>query len=158
MNGYYLYEVKPSAIIPIMSAINPKLYEKTCYWLLITNVAKLTVHYSKYVYVWDSQVYGIQVYSILYSLQQVVTSHWPISELLHLHCWQLVCFSTNQRAITLLHRCSANQWAITLFCIIYIYKKNMLQHYLAFTALLLMGLTMDCDIVIWLQSLYKIRK
>jgi len=25
---------------------NPKLYRKTCYWLLIINLAKLTVHYN----------------------------------------------------------------------------------------------------------------
>ena len=54
---------------------NPKLYEKTSYWLLIINLAKLTVHYNKYEYVRDSQVYGIQVYSILYSLQQVVFTY-----------------------------------------------------------------------------------
>ena len=53
-------------------AINPKLYEKTCYWLLIINLAKLTAHYNKYEYVWDSQVYCIQVYSILYSLQYTI--------------------------------------------------------------------------------------
>ena len=38
------------------SAINPKFYEKTCYSLLIINLAKLTVHYK---HVWDRQVYGI---------------------------------------------------------------------------------------------------
>ena len=53
-------------------AINPKLYEKTCYWLLIIKLAKLTAHYNKYEYVWDSQVYCIQVYSILYSLQYTI--------------------------------------------------------------------------------------
>jgi len=77
----------------------------------------------------NRQVYGIQVYSILYSLQQVVvtslqvyslqqivaiykslTNQWAITLL------QLVCFSTNQRAITLLHCCPANQWAF-LHCL-----------------------------------------
>ena len=53
---------KPSAIMPFTSAC-PRKH------------AKLTVHYNKYVYVWDSQVYGIQVYSILCSLQQVVATY-----------------------------------------------------------------------------------
>ena len=35
----------------------------------------LTVHYNKYEYVWDSQVYGVHVYSILCSLQQVVVTY-----------------------------------------------------------------------------------
>ena len=60
------------------------LYEKTCYWLLTINLAKLTVHYNKYEYVWDSKVYGIQVYSIHCTKLLLLTSHWPISELLHI--------------------------------------------------------------------------
>ena len=54
-------------LLTVISVINPKLYEKTCYWLLVINLAKLTVHYNKYEYVWDRLVYGnygIQVYSI----------------------------------------------------------------------------------------------
>ena len=51
--------------------INPKLLEKTCYWMLITNLAKLAVHYNyKYEHAWDRQVYGILVYGTLYILQQ----------------------------------------------------------------------------------------
>jgi len=41
--------------------------------------------------------------------------------------------------MTLLHTCSAKEQAIK-FCTVYVYKKNMLQHYLAFIALLLMEL------------------
>ena len=85
--------------MPIISAINSKLYKKTCYWLLFINFAKLTVRMSMYelykigkfmvykftVYCLQQIVdtYKLQVYSILNSLQQI-TSHWPISELLHL--------------------------------------------------------------------------
>ena len=62
-------------IVPFTNAIYPKLCEKTCYsLLLIINLAKLTVYtgkgMSKY-----SQVYGIQVYSTLYSLQQIVVTY-----------------------------------------------------------------------------------
>ena len=41
------------------------------------NLAKLTVHYNKYEYVWDGQVYGIQVYSAakLLSLTIKLTVH-----------------------------------------------------------------------------------
>ena len=91
--------------MPIISAINSKLYKKTCYWLLFINFAKLTVRMSMYelykigkfmvykftVYCLQQIVdtYKLQVYSILNSLQQI-TSHWPISELLHMYCWQSV--------------------------------------------------------------------
>ena len=92
VNGYKLHEAKPSAIMPFTSAIIPNctrkhaIVHKPCY--------KLTVHYNKYEYVWDSQFYDIQVYSILsakFTFTEnccyVLTSHWPISELLHfLHC------------------------------------------------------------------------
>ena len=61
--------------MPFMSAINPKLYEKTCCSLLIINFAKITVYYNKYVYVCDVVVYSIQVYSKLYSLHQIVVSY-----------------------------------------------------------------------------------
>ena len=90
--------------MPFMSAINPKMYEKTCYWLLIINLAKLTVHYNKDGYVWDKQVYkftvhcivygklllvtSLQVYTTIDSLQQVVATYKPL---------------TNQGAITLFH-------------------------------------------------------
>ena len=43
--------------------------------MLFINLAKLTVHYNKYKYVWDRQVYGIQVDSTLYSLQQIVATY-----------------------------------------------------------------------------------
>ena len=36
-----------------MSAINPKLYDKTCCSLLIMNFAWITVSYNKYEYVCD---------------------------------------------------------------------------------------------------------
>ena len=45
------------------SAINPKLYEKTCYWLLIINLAKLTVHYNKYEYVGIGKFMVFMVYN-----------------------------------------------------------------------------------------------
>ena len=76
-------------------------YKKTCCWFLIINLAKLTVHYNKYEHIWDSQVYGIQVYSILYdfllltslqvystldSLQEIVATYKSL---------------TNQQVITL---------------------------------------------------------
>ena len=112
------------AIMPFLSAINPKLYEKTWYWLLIVNLAKLTVHSNKYEYVWDCQVCSIQVYSTLDTLQQIVATYKSL---------------TNQWAITLFHCCSANQWAITFFTV-YMCKKIMLQHYLAYISLLLVEL------------------
>jgi len=103
----------------LLIAWGEKLYEKTCYGLLIINFAKLTVHCNKYEYVWDSQVCGIQVYSklllqvykftvhqIVYSKLLLLTSHWPISELLHFfHCLHV--------------------------------QENMLQHYLVIISLLL---------------------
>ena len=98
--------------------------------------------------------YKLQVYSTLNTLQLWLASHWPISELLHF--------------CTLVH---VNQWTITLlYCWQSVFKHfftvaqpinellhlfglfTMLQHYLAFIALLLVELiTMDCDIVIWLS-------
>ena len=39
------------------------------------NLAKLTVHYNKNEHVRDRQVYGIQVYSTLCSLQQIVDTY-----------------------------------------------------------------------------------
>ena len=69
------WQAKPGAIMPFMSAINPKLYEKTCCSLLIINFAEFTVCYNKYVYVCDVVVYSIQVYSKLYSLHQIVVSY-----------------------------------------------------------------------------------
>ena len=61
--------------MPFTNAICPKLYEKICYsLLLIMDLAKLTVYtgkgMSKY-----SQVYGVQLYSTLYSLQHVVVTY-----------------------------------------------------------------------------------
>ena len=41
----------------------------------IINLAKLTVPYNKYEHVWDRKVYGMQVYSTLYSLQQIVVAY-----------------------------------------------------------------------------------
>ena len=58
-----------------MSAINPKLYEKACCSLLIINFAKFTVCYNKYEYVCDALFCSIQVYSTLYSLQQIVVTY-----------------------------------------------------------------------------------
>ena len=58
-----------------MSAINPKLYEKTCCSLLIINFAQFAVHYNKYEHVCDVVVYSTQVYSKLYSLHQIVVTY-----------------------------------------------------------------------------------
>ena len=108
----------------ILCYINIIAWFRVQFGLLIINLAKLTVHYIKYEYVWDSQVYGIQVYSILYSLQQVVATY-------KLDC-QVYSVLTNQWAITLFHCCSANQWAITLFFYCLYVQENTLHHYLAF--------------------------
>jgi len=61
--------------MPFMSAINPKLYEKTCCSLLIINFAEFTVCYNKYEYVCAVLFCSIQVYSTLYSLQQIVVTY-----------------------------------------------------------------------------------
>ena len=68
-------------------------YSQACYWLPIINLAKLTVHYNKYEYVWDRHdkftvhsivysnfaiTYKFIVHHLLYSKLFVLTRHWPI--------------------------------------------------------------------------------
>ena len=141
--------------------------------LLIANhkPSKLTVHYNKYEHVWNRQVYSIQVYSTLYCLHLqvykfivhqivyskllVLTSHWPISGLLHFCTVDSLFFNQSEllhffTADSLFFNQSESYYTFCTvvqpinellhFCTVYMYKKNMLQHYLAFIALLLMEL------------------
>ena len=64
-------ESAPSAIMPFNCM---RKHAIDC-WLVIINLAKLTIHYNKYENVWDRQIYGIQVRSTLYSLQQIVATY-----------------------------------------------------------------------------------
>ena len=94
------------------------------------SLAKLTVYttISMSMYEIGKFIVAIQVYSTLCSLQQIVVTSLQVystSDSLTANCWYLqvtdqsvsyytfslltVCFSTNQRAITLFHCWSANQ-------------------------------------------------
>ena len=86
-------------------------------------VYKFTVHcivYSKLLI-----LTSLQVYSTLYSLQQIVDTYKSLTNQRAITLFALltVCFSTNQRAITILHCLHVQE-----------------THYLAFIALLLMEL------------------
>ena len=62
--------------MPLNCAINPKLYEKTCCRLLIINLVKLTVHYNKYMFMYEIgtfMIYKFTVYCIVYSKLLQVT-------------------------------------------------------------------------------------
>ena len=92
----------------LLIAWGEKLYEKTCYGLLIINFAKLTVHCNKYEYVWDSQVCGIQVYS----------------KLLLLTSLQVYSTSDSLQQIVATYKSLTNQWAITLFSLFTCTRKT----------------------------------
>ena len=81
--------------------------------------------------------------------------YWQVTDqsesyLIHLFTVDSLFFNQSESYYTFSLLLSQSVSYYTFFTV-YMYKKNMLQHYLAFISLLLMCLNMDCDIVIWLN-------
>ena len=126
--------VKPGATLSLVSAINPKLFEKT----LLNATHKLTVHYDKY-----DIFFSMQVYSTLPSLQNIVathtfnlaslwyviqfTSHWPISKILY--CWQSVFNYTSWNTGWHLLHCYLMEVNYTLWYSHMLYLDNKLEQW-----------------------------
>ena len=101
-------------------------------------------------------VYKFTVHCIVYSKLLLQVYKFIIHQKFTANCWYLqvtdqsvsyytfslltVCFSTNQRAITLFSLLLRQSVSYYTFFTVYMYKKDMLKHYLAFISLLLMEL------------------
>ena len=104
-------------------------------------------------------VYKFTVYCIVYSKLLLQVTDQSVSYYTFALLTASLFFNQSESYCTFVLLLSQSMSYYTFLHYLHVQEKHFCNIIiLAFIALLLMGLTMDCDIVIWLQSLYKSRK